>query len=118
MKYLLVLVALLTCAASAQTQYTHIDDSTLVDNGTVGWGSCVDCAGGGSNNATIASSPFQTRPSVDGSSRDFFINGAPYSNGLWWYKLGANDNVSNLNFDFWLTVNSNTQQYAQALEFD
>ena len=118
MKYVFFLVVVLSCAASAQTQYTNIDDSTLVDNGSgTGWGSCVDCAGGGTN-ATIASSPFQDPPSKDGGSRDFYINGAAYTNGLWWYKLGANDAVSNFQFDFWLNVNSSVQQNAQALEFD
>jgi len=119
MKYLIVLVALFSSAAMAQTHYNDIDDSTLVDTGggSVGWGSCVSCAGGGNNNATIASSPNQTRPSKDGASRDFYINGAAYSDGLWWYKVGANDAVSNFSFDFWLNVASNTQG-AQAMEFD
>src|SRR3569833_1281333 len=118
MKYVFLFCCLVFAyAASAQTHYTNLDDSTLTDNGTVGWGSCVDCAGGGNNNAIIASSPDQTRPSRDGASRDFYINGAAYSDGLWWYKVGANDAVSNFTFDFWLTVNSNTLKYAQALEF-
>src|SRR4051794_28192243 len=96
MKYLVVLVALFSCAGMAQTHYNNIDDSTVVDNGSgTGWGSCVDCAGGGSNDAVIASSPNQTRPSKDGASRDFYISGAAYANGLWWYKVGANDAVSN-----------------------
>ena len=37
--------------------------------------------------ASIASSPFVTRPSVDGASRDFYINGSAYTNALWWYKV-------------------------------
>src|SRR5579863_2191906 len=116
MKYLLVCAMLLSCAW-AQTKYSNIDDSTLVDNGSgTGWGSCVGCAGG-NNNAVIASSPFQNPPSVDGGSRDFYINGAAYSNGLWWYKVGANNNASSFSFDFWLNVN-NSIQYAQASEFD
>jgi hypothetical protein len=77
----------------------------------------VTCAGGASDNASIASSPFQTTPSVDGSSRDFYINGAAYSNALWWYKVGPNDAASSFTFDFWLNVASDTQA-AQALEFD
>jgi hypothetical protein len=107
---------LLTTAAWAQTKYSNIDDSTLVDNGTVGWGSCVDCAGG-NNNASISSTPFQSRPSLDGGSRDFYITGSAYSNGLWWYKVGPNDAASNFKFDFWMNVNSNTHG-AQAMEFD
>ncbi len=114
-KLVLCFAMLLSSAAWGQT-YSNIDDSTAVDNGSIGWGSCVTCAGGGSN-ATISSSPFQTRPSMDGASRDFYINGAAYTNGLWWYKVGANDSVSNFNFDFWVYFNNGTQ-YAQALEFD
>jgi hypothetical protein len=99
--------------------YGNIDDSTALDNGlagAVGWGSCVSCAGGDSL-ASIASAPFQTRPSIDGSSRDFYITGAPYANGLWWYKVGPNDAVSNFEFSFWIYFNSGAYP-AQALEFD
>jgi len=99
--------------------YPNLNQSTLVDNGlpgAVGWGSCADCAGG-IGTATIASSPFQGTPSLDGSSMDFYINGTPYSDGLWWYKVGPNDAVSHLALDFWVYVNSNTSS-AQALEFD
>ena len=120
-KLALYLALLLSSAALGQTKYPYpnIDDSTAVDDslaGAIGWGSCVTCAGGGGN-ATISSSPFQTRPSMDGTSRDFYINGAAYTNGLWWYKVGPNDSVSNFNFDSWVFFNSGTQ-YAQALEFD
>ena len=108
--------------ASAQIfTYSKIDESVAVDNGAnggVGWGSCVTCAGGvPTGTASIASSPFITSPSIDGASRDFYISGSAYTNGLWWYKVGANNAVSHFKMDFWLNVTSDTQ-YAQALEFD
>lgn len=117
-----VLLCICSSLASAQTfTYSKLEDSVVVDNGAdggVGWGSCVTCAGGDpAGTATIASSPFITRPSVDGASRDFYISGSAYTNGLWWYKVGTNDRVSHFKMDFWLNVNSDTQ-YAQALEFD
>jgi hypothetical protein len=113
-----VLLAVASTTMWGQT-YGNIDDSTALDNGlagAVGWGSCVSCAGGDSL-ASIASSPFQTSPSIDGASRDFYINGAPYTNGLWWYKVGPNDVVSNFQFDFWVNFNNGIHG-AQALEFD
>ncbi|MFZ3211443.1 MAG: hypothetical protein WA188_07990 [Terriglobales bacterium] len=119
MKILLVSVVLLAAAAAWAQTYSNINDSTAVDTGaagSVGWGSCVSCAGGGLN-ATITSSPFLTTPSVDGSSRDFEINGSAYTDGLWWYKVGPNDSVTHFTFDFYLWVASNTSA-AQALEFD
>ena len=82
-----------------------------------GWKSCVSCAGGKSNNASIFTAPFQSPPSLDGASRSFYINGSAYSNALWWYKLGPNNSAKNLKYDFWLHLSNNTQ-YAQTLEFD
>ncbi len=119
MKILLLSLVLLAAAAAGAQTYSNIDDSTATDNGaagSVGWGSCVSCAGGGST-ATIASSSFWTSPSIDGSSRDFDINGSAYTNGLWWYKVGPHDRVTHFQFDFDLWVASNTSA-AQALEFD
>jgi hypothetical protein len=119
-RYALCACLVLALAGSAlATMYSNLDASTAVDDGgpgAVGWGSCVDCAGGGTT-AAIASSPFQTRPSRDGASRDFYLSGAPYSNALWWYKVGPNPSAKNFKFDFWLYLNSGTQA-AQALEFD
>lgn len=99
--------------------YQNLNQSTQVDDGlpgAVGWGSCADCSGG-VGSASIASSPFQTSPSLDGESRDFYINGTPYSDGLWWYKVGPNDAVTHLSLDFWVYFNSGSPS-AQAFEFD
>jgi hypothetical protein len=110
-----------TAWGQTRTTYSNIDDSILVDNGGpggVGWGSCVGCAGGDPNGiATISSSPFITTPSSDGASRDFYISGSPYTDALWWYKVGPNDSATHFTLDFWLNVGADTQS-AQALEFD
>ena len=79
--------------------------------------SASNCAGG-NGEATIAPPDFfQTTPSVDGSSLGLYITGAPGSDGLWWYKVGPNDAVSNFESDFWVYFNSATSS-ADALEFD
>ena len=80
------------------------------------WGSCVSCAGGANNAGTIATE-LATQPSRSGQSRHFSIEGIQNTDALWWYKVGANDEVSNFVFDFWLNVGSTTDK-AQALEFD
>jgi hypothetical protein len=119
MKISLLSVVLLASLAAWGQTFSNIDDSTAVDNGgpgAVGWGSCITCAGAGSN-GTISSSPFQTTPSVTGSSRDFEINGSAYTNGLWWYKVGPHDSDTHFQFSFDLWVAANTSA-AQALEFD
>ena len=67
--------------------------------------------------ASISTAPFQTSPSVDGSSRELYITGVPGLDGLWWYKVGPNNAVSNFEFNFWVYFNSETSS-ANALEFD
>jgi hypothetical protein len=117
-KFLFALFFVIATAARGQT-YSNLNNSTAVDDGlagAVGWGSCVACAGGNSD-ASTSTAPFQTTPSMDGSSRDFYINGAAGANGLWWYKVGPNDAVSNFEFDFWVYVSSSTSA-AGAMEFD
>ncbi len=127
---LLVLASILCCCVAwAQNDhnsdkryaYRNLDDSTAVDNalaGAVGWGSCTTCAGGqNEDTATIFTAPFQTSPSIDGSSRVFQISGQQYANGAWWYKVGPNQKVNKFKFDFWLQVDQGTTA-AQALEFD
>lgn len=108
-----------TCWAQP-TVYANLDDSNAVDMGgtSSGWGSCTSCAGGQNENlAMIHTMDGVTTPSRDGDSRNFFINGPEYANGLWWYKTGPNDQVSNFTFDFWVQVDSGSLE-AQAMEFD
>ena len=119
-KCLFVFTLVLASTALSAQSYRNIDDSTSVDNGgpgAVGWGSCINCSGGKDTVGSISTAPFQTTPSIDGASREFYISGAAYTNGLWWYKVGPNDTVSNFQFDFWVYFSSSTRS-AQALEFD
>ena len=91
--------------------FSNLDSSS-------GWGSCdsSSCAGGsGTGNYWMAQ--FQTSPSLDGSSAEFYNAGA-WANALWWKKLGANDGISNLLWDFYFQVDSASLTAAQALEFD
>jgi hypothetical protein len=121
MRKLLFPVLALLCASAlsfATTTYSNIDDKTNADNGTTGWGSCTTCAGGANNAGVYWTAPFQTTPSRDGASREFYISGPQYSNALWWYKVGPNDAASNFAFDFWVQVDSNAASLAQTLEFD
>lgn len=107
-----VVCSVLLCAVTAwsATKYSRLEDSQS-------WSSCVACAGGKSNNASIATSGFHENPSRDGASRDFWMSGSAFSNALWWHKIGKNNAAKNFSFDFWLKVASNTSA-AQAFEFD
>src|SRR5215469_4722372 len=84
-----------------------------------GWQSCTVCAGIGGNGpvATQSMNQFQQSPSLSGSSAKFTIGGGVrYADALWWKQLGANDAVTNFQYDldFYIT----NPAVAQALEFD
>src|SRR5882672_11422379 len=90
-------VLFFSVAAWSVTKYSRLEDAQS-------WKSCIDCAGGKSNNASIATSGFHENPSRDGASRDFWMSGSAYSNALWWHTMGANNAAKNFIFDFWVKV--------------
>jgi hypothetical protein len=89
------------------------------DDNSAGWGDCgtTACAGG-ANPATV-SMAFGQSPTKDGNGSALFsVTGPNNANGLFYYKVGAQDSYSNFLWDFWFQVSSNTQTDAQATEFD
>ncbi len=116
MKSLLLSLVLLSCGATAvaQTTFSNMDPG----GGTYGWGSCTSCAGGQNENlVTIWTAPNQTTPSLDGASREFYISGPAYGDGLWWYKVGPIDTATHFQSNFFMQVNGGANG-AQAIEFD
>ena len=83
-----------------------------------GWSSCKDsgCAGG-SGTGNYWQAFFQGSPSMDGSSMELYRDGV-WANALWVKKVGANNNVSHLLWDFYFYVDSASTSATQALEFD
>jgi hypothetical protein len=102
--------------------FPHIEENTASDpggtaSGTTGSCGSITCAGG----IAVATQQLVSRvtqPSLDGGSTRFQVSGKNGADGLWWFKLGPHDGVSNLQFDFWLNVSPEAAQHAQALEFD
>ncbi len=119
MKSGLVLLFLTVCFASTAQAQNHkkLIDSNIDDNNT-GWGSCTDCAGGTNNADVYWMAQFQTTPSLDGNSTQFYVSASlPYSNVLFWEKLGAQDWATQFTWDFWVYLDS-ASLGAEALEYD
>lgn len=83
-----------------------------------GWQSCHDpgCAGG-SGNGSYWLAQNQSQPSLSGASNQVYNSGV-WANALWWKKVGANNNVTNFLWDFWVQLDGNAAGAAQALEYD
>jgi hypothetical protein len=83
------------------------------------WQSCDVCAGAGGNGPATPHwmAQFQTTPSLDGASAEFFVGGStPYAAALWWKQLGPIDSATHFVYDmnFYFTNSA----APQALEFD
>ena len=79
-------------------------------------GSCntASCAGGSGSGASWVAFN-QTTPSFSGSSTEFMNSGTGFDT-LWYWHLGANNAVSNIELDFYLMVNSASPTGTQAIE--
>lgn len=73
--------------------FSHTED-------TVGnWADCSDCAGGAvtTDYWTAAN---QTTPSMDGSSREFYVGSPAWADVLWYQRFGPYDQVPNYPYNY------------------
>jgi hypothetical protein len=90
--------------------------SHIEDRG--GWRSCHDpgCAGG-SGRGSYWMAQFQSSPSRDGSSVEFYNSGV-WANALWYNHVGAHNDKRNFLLDFWFRLDDASRSAAQSLEFE
>jgi hypothetical protein len=106
-----------TAATTSQTVFNNIDDDTRRDDGTFGWGSCTDCAGGAlATSFTMTQGLTTPQPNQGGATR-FSMSGPAFANALWWEKLGPLNSAANFTWEFRVYFD-NTVTSAQTLEFD
>ncbi len=90
--------------------------NNIDDRGGWAWCNSPSCSGG-SGQGSYWMAQNQSNPSEDGASTEFYNSGV-WGNALWLEKLGANDGVHNFLWDFYIELDDNSQNAAQALEFD
>jgi hypothetical protein len=98
---------------SNATAYTNLEDKAP-------WGQCSSgsCSGGVASTSTYWMAQNQTTPSLDGSSAEFFMAGAPYATDLFWVKFGNSATASHFISDFNVYVDQASLTAVEALEFD
>jgi len=97
---------------STATVYSNIDQMTT------GWNSCNTAAcAGGSGSGAYWQVFNQTSPSLDGQSMEIYHDGV-WGNALWWRHMGANNNATNLLWDFYVQLDDASVNAAQSLEYD
>jgi hypothetical protein len=88
-----------------------------VEDSTTGWWDCSDCAGGAVT-TNYWTAPFQTTPSMDGSSRQFYNGGQAWADTLWVKKFGAQNFASHFLWDFYVYFDSTTASTLWSAEYD
>ncbi len=89
-----------------------------IQNSVKGWGSCSDCAGGGSVTTNYWMAQNQSSPALSGSSAEFYNGGQAWANVLWYNKLGAQDSATHFLWDFYIYFDSATAANVWSAEFD
>src|SRR5262245_55267404 len=112
----LLLAVCLFSATSVQAQRKKVFSN--IDDNQAGWGLCTACAGGSNNADVYWMTQFQFSPSRDGDSTQFYVSASqPYSNVLFWEKLGAQNWATQFTWDFWVYLDNGSLS-AQAVEYD
>jgi hypothetical protein len=95
---------------------SHIEDSTG------SWGQTSAEAGPLNVTTDFWMAPFQTSPSLDGSSREFYVGGPVWTAALWYHPVqsytGQYNSATHFLWDFWVYVDSSSMQNVWTLEFD
>lgn len=106
------------CIAQIPTAPSNAQVYSNVEQMTSGWASCNTAAcAGGSGEGTFWQIFDQGSPSLSGRSMEIFHDGS-WGNALWYHKMGADNNATNFLWDFYVQLDDNSVDAAQALEYD
>jgi Ca2+-binding RTX toxin-like protein len=89
-----------------------------MQNTTNDWTECSTCAGGANSTTNYWTAPFQSSPSMTGSSREIFIGGPSWSNALFIKTMPGTNNASHFLWDFWVYQDSTSEANIWSSEFD
>jgi hypothetical protein len=88
-----------------------------IEESTSNWSSCSDCAGG-TYTSNFWQAFWQTSPSIDGASLQFFNGGGPWADVLWIKKFGNQSQATNFLWDFYVYFDSTTAANLWSAEYD
>ncbi len=96
--------------------------SNIDDKPDSTWQSCSSCAGPSNTTSSYWTAAYQTSPSEDGDSREFYVGGPAWTAALFWNKLnttsGQYNTMTHFVWDFWVYVDSASLNNVWDFEFD
>jgi hypothetical protein len=99
-----------TPPANAQVLSQMQNDST--------WGICSLCAAGTNTTGNYSMTPFQSQPSLSGSSLEMYADGPSWTNVLFMDTLLGTNSHSNFLWDFWVYHDPAAENQFWSSEFD
>ncbi len=89
-----------------------------LQNTTDNWKMCSPCAGGVNTTNNYWMAPFQTSPSMTGSSRQLYVGGPQWTNALFIKTLPANNDLTHFLWDFWVYFDDTSAAKVWSAEYD
>jgi hypothetical protein len=88
-----------------------------LDQSISNWSDCSNCAGGAFT-SNYWKAFWQSSPSMDGASLEFFNGGGAWADVLWIKKLGNQNQATNFLWDFYVYFDSTTAANLWSAEYD
>ncbi len=82
------------------------------------WTACSKCAYGTNSTTNFWMAPFQSSPSMTGSSRQLYVGGPQWTNALFIKTLPANNSATHFIWDFWVYFDDASAANIWSAEFD
>jgi hypothetical protein len=83
-----------------------------------GWKDCSLCAAGTNDTTNYWMAPFQSSPSMTGSSRELYADGLPWTNVLFIKTMPGTSSASHFLWDFWVYHDPTSAANIWSSEFD
>jgi hypothetical protein len=91
---------------------------TEMQNDTANWGICSLCAAGTNTTGNYTMTPFQSQPSLSGSSLEMYADGQPWTNVLFMDTMLGTSSNSHFLWDFWVYHDPAAEAHFWSSEFD
>lgn len=100
------------------TPPAHATVLSQIQNTISGWTDCSICAEGTNDTTNYWMAPFQNRPSMSGSSREFYADGLPWTNVLFIKTMPGSSSATHYLWDFWVYHDTVSAANIWSAEFD
>ncbi len=105
-------------SSSLPTPPSNAEILSEIQNTSDNWKACSQCAEGTNDTANYWMAPYQSHPSMSGSSRELYADGLPWTNVLFIKSMPGTSSATHFLWDFWVYQDSVSAANIWSSEFD